>query len=272
MSPAADDPILSQLQADLTLFHPIRTRFRTAGMARGGHERVGFTPIYARLAGAHAAAMQGGAQRYVVESSFSPPQLARVQSCLVVLRRAVTGELDGTDLATRVVHHYLHETRPAFLPALLRACEATLQVLVDHHPEQAVVLDAIFRVAGSEGFRDLICFFCAHLLEQAIARSSVPFPDITAFADVHERHGRDATGQRLTTRYEVWCPGTDLAKLMDAQIRRAAATLVQEHGVYFALTTREEAALLPHRLPAYLTDCMQGMVEASLDRYGLCYD
>jgi hypothetical protein len=269
MTPLNPDPIREQLTASAALFAGLRKRFAQPGVTRGGHERIGFTPIYARLAGTHATALHGEAARYIVESSFSPDQLIRVQATLVLLRRAVNGELDGRDFAARVVDHYLRETRPAFLAALLRASEATLDVLLTAHPDQAVVLDAIFRVAGSEGMRDLICFFCAHLLEQTIAGATEPFPDLTAFTDVHERVVRDNQGQPSTTRYEVWCPGTDLAKLIDSHVRRAAATLVQEHKVDFALSTREEAQLLPTRLPAYLTAHVHVRAAAICAQYGV---
>lgn len=155
------------------------------------------------------------------------------------------------------------------LLALLRAIEGCVDDVLTVHPEEAVVFDAIVRVAGGEGVRDLVCFFCAHLLEQAISGEEPTFPDLTGFADVHERVTHGAAGRPETTRYEVWCPGTDLSKAVFAQARAAALRLVHEHDVRFALSTREEAALLPARLPVYLTRRVRQQVDDLLRAHGL---
>lgn len=270
MQPAPQpDQLRQQLAESAALFADIRARFARPGTERGGYVRAGFTPIYARLAGAHATQLFAGVDHHHVESSFSPEQLAHIQRALVVLRRAVLGSDGAPSLEQRVVDCYLTKTRPAFMLALLRAIEDCVDDTLAAHPEEAVVFDAIVRVAGGEGIRDLVCFFCAHLLEQAISGEEPTFPDLTAFADVHERVTQGAAGRPETTRYEVWCPGTDLSKAVFAQARAAALRLVREHEVCFALSTREEAALLPARLPAYLTRRVQQRVDALLRGHGL---
>ncbi len=270
MEPAPQPDLLRrQLEQTAALFADIRARFAESGVERGGHVRAGFTPIYARLAGVHAAQLFAGVDHHHVESSFNPEQLAHVQRALVVLRRAVLGSAEALSLEQRVVACYLTETQPAFVLALLRAIEGCVDDALIAHPEEAVVFDAIVRVAGGEGIRDLVCFFCAHLLEQAISSEESTFPDLTAFADVHERVAPDTQGRPETTRYEVWCPGTDLSKAVFAQARAAALCLVREHGVRFALSTREEAALLPARLPAYLTRRVQQRVDDLLRAHAL---
>lgn len=245
-------------------FAPLRARFAHPGAERGGHVRAGFTPIYARLAGAHAATLFAAVDHHHVESSFSPDQLAAVQHALVLLRHVVNGATGGPALADQLARCYLERTRPAFRLALLRALEGCLDTALATHPAEAAVFDAIMRVAGGEGLRDLVCFFGAHLLEETLAGTRTPFPDLTALVAVHERRTVAADGRPRQTRAEIWCPGTDLARAIFAQAETAAQALVARHGVTFALSTREEAALLPADLPAGFTRRVQQQADAIL--------
>ena len=135
------------------------------------------------------------------------------------------------------------------------------------NPQLAHVLDAIFRIAGSEGIRDLVRMYCAHHLEQALLQASAPMPDIMAFVDVHDRETVDAAGAVVRTKYEVWCPGTDLAKAIFRQCEAAAQDLVASHGVSFALSLQEEVTLMPVDISRYMTTFVQNAIVPTLKRY-----
>lgn len=265
--PATDEEIRRYLTAASELFRPIRAAFSGPGRERGGHERPGVTPIYQKKYGEHFALIYPEIERYTVESSFSAEQLAHVQAALVGLRDAVTGTDGRPALAERITSLYLASTRPYFMPAMLKALEDALRELFERQPHLAPALDAIFRVAGSEGMRDLVRVYCAHQLEKALERAKAPMPDLLAFVDVHQREEAGPGGRAARTAYEVWCPGTDLAKAIFRQCEAAAEGLVAGHGVSFALSLAEEAAMVPE-ITAHLTRFARACAAAAMARYG----
>jgi hypothetical protein len=147
-----------------------------------------------------------------VEASFDTEQLRAVTATLLLLKGWITGHTGHTPFAERVIDAYLSHTRPYFVAALLHATEAVLAAFLTTHPDHAPVIDAIFCVAGSEGFRDLVRLYDARVLEHASTATMVTFPDILAFVNLHERTIRTLDGGWQEARYEVWCPGYDLAK------------------------------------------------------------
>jgi hypothetical protein len=68
------EQVSRQLTETSALFADLRARFAHPGVERGGHVREGVIPVYARLAGAHAAQLFAGVDRHHVASSFSPAQ------------------------------------------------------------------------------------------------------------------------------------------------------------------------------------------------------
>jgi hypothetical protein len=232
-------------------FAPIRQRFDRPGTERGGCPRAGVTPIYVRRFGEHAATIFPNLT--TVEASFDAEQLRAVTATLLLLKGWVTGQGQQISLRERIVKSYLAETRPYFVAALLRATEAMLDAFLSASPDHAPVVDAIFCVAGSEGFRDLIRLYDARALEHAATSAEHNFPDILAFTNMHERAVRGPDGQWQETRYEVWCPGYDLAKEFHQQCVGAAQSLVQEHRVQSAPGLQEEVTQLPPDLVAHLT-------------------
>ncbi|HEY1011414.1 MAG TPA: hypothetical protein VGE07_01840 [Herpetosiphonaceae bacterium] len=266
-----DDEIRRQLAATSALFQPIRAAFRGPGRERGGHERPGVTPIYQKKYGEHFKLIYPEIERYSVESSFTAEQLGYVQAALVALRDAVVGADGGPALAERVTGVFLASTRPYFMAAMLKALEDALREVFERQPLLAAALDAIFRVAGSEGMRDLVRVYCAHQLEHALAGAASPMPDLLAFVDVHQREeppaGSPPAGQPVRTAYEVWCPGTDLAKAIFRQCEMAATGLARDHGVDFAPGIAEEAGMVPE-VTAHLTKFARACALAAMARYG----
>ena len=114
-------------------------------------------------------------------------------------------------------------------------------------------MDALFCVAGGEGFRDLLRLYDARVLEHTRNQTTINFPDILAFVNIHERELRITEGRWETQRYEVWCPGYDCAKEYHTQCVQAAVHLVTQHGVSFVPALSEEVSLLPSDLVAHLT-------------------
>src|SRR5262245_55441467 len=73
--PLAAEVIREQLRYTYDLFADIRRKFDGPGVERGGHERIGFTPVYLKKFGAYAEAILGDVKQYTVEASFSDEQM-----------------------------------------------------------------------------------------------------------------------------------------------------------------------------------------------------
>ncbi|HYF61484.1 MAG TPA: hypothetical protein VD886_01640, partial [Herpetosiphonaceae bacterium] len=158
---------------------------------------------------------------------------------------------ESGDLAALIERHFLASTRPYFLPALLRATEQALAEFMAASPADAPVIDAIFRVAGSEGVRDLIQLYAAHLLEQTAQGAPGGLPDILAFVNLHERPGPSPSAP--VERFEIWCPGYDLSKAFFGHCQRAARSLLDQGALERIPSLAEEAAQLPPSLVQHLT-------------------
>lgn len=243
--------LATRISAAYQQFAAVRQRFEQAGAERGGCPRDAVTPVYVRKFGAHAATIFPNLA--TVEASFDADQLRAITATLLVLKGWITGHAAPIPLAERIIDAYLRDTRPYFVPALLRATEATLTGFLGAHPEHAPVLDAIFCVAGSEGFRDLVRLYDARALEYASRADTMSFPDILAFVNLHERLIRTADGSWEEARYEVWCPGYDLAKEYHQQCLQAAQALVQQHHVVFVPSLQEELGMIPDDLVRHFT-------------------
>jgi hypothetical protein len=249
-------------------FAPLRARFAGGGEERGGYERPGVIPIWTRKFGAYAQVLHEGVDRYVVEASFDHEQLADVQATLLLLKNTIDGTQHPTSLADRIVCCYVEETTPFWALALLRATEGLLRDVVALHPTQVCVLDAIMRVAGGEGVRDLIRFHGIRLLQQTIVQAEADLPDILAFVDVHHVQRRNEGGTSLRTKYEVWCPGYDLSKVFWVQCCRAALLLVDEYGITTTPSVEEEARQLPE-VSRHLGAYVAHLTHSTLRQYGI---
>jgi hypothetical protein len=270
LTPQAYDAaaVRAVLRETYARFAPIRARFAGGSEERGGYERPGVTPIWTRKFGAYAQVLHEGVDRYVVEASFDHEQLADVQATLLLLKSTIDGTQHPTSLADRIVCCYKEETTPFWALALLRATEGLLRDVVALHPAQVCVLDAIMRVAGGEGLRDLIRFHGIRLLQQTKAQTVADFPDILAFVDVHHAQRQGTGGVLLHTKYEVWCPGYDLSKVFWAQCCRAATRLVQEHAATTTPSVEEEARQLPE-VSRHLGTYVARLTNSTLRQYGI---
>ena len=243
--------LAARISAAYHQFAAVRQRFDHAGADRGGCPRDGVTPVYVRKFGAHAATIFPNLT--TVEASFDADQLRAVTSTLLLLKGWITGHAAHISLAERIIDAYLRDTRPYFVPALLRATEAILTAFLIAHPDHAPVLDAIFCVAGSEGFRDLVRLYDARALQHASTATTIGFPDILAFVNLYERLSRTADGTWQELRYEVWCPGYDLAKVYHQQCVQAAQALIEQHQIVFVPSLQEEVSMIPDNLVRHFT-------------------
>jgi hypothetical protein len=243
--------VAARISATYLLFAPVRHRFDRPGVERGGCLRAGVTPIYVRKFGDHPATIFPNLS--TVEASFDAEQFRAVAATLLLLKSWITGQTQQPPLAERIVDAYLSNTRPYFVAALVQATEAVLVGFLTAHPDQAPVIDAIFCVAGSEGFRDLVRLYDARALEYASAATTLTFPDILAFVNMHERALRATDGRWEESRYEVWCPGYDLAKEYHQQCVQAAQALVTEHQTVFVPSLQEEVRMIPDNLVTHFT-------------------
>jgi hypothetical protein len=265
----SDEQIRQRLGASYALFAPIRRHFDGPGVERGGHERAGVTPIWTRKFGAYADVLLADVQRYSVEASFDANQLAEVNTTIVALKRCVEGLDDVPPFAERVVAAYRSQHAPAFGLALMEATEALLRDFVGTHPEQVCTLDAIMRVAGGEGLRDLVRFYGARLLAQTLAGADTSSPDLLAFVDVHDAYRRDERGASVKAKYEVWCPGYDLSKIFLAQCRSAAQVLAAQPSTSAPSSLDHELQLLPADLSGHFNRFVQTLTQPILERYGV---
>jgi hypothetical protein len=181
----------------------------------------------------------------------------------------VLGGEPAPSFAQRVVEQYQGGAHGYFLLAMLRATEDVLREVVRAEPQLVAALDALFRVAGGEGFRDLIRFYGAHLLEHAVSSATTPAPDLLAFVNVHDCMRRGEDGTLAAAKYEVWCPGNDLARVYFGQCQSAAEALVQQHGVRRPFPLPEELGVLPLDISSYLTSFVQQLAQPVLRQHGI---
>jgi hypothetical protein len=262
-SPPLD--LAARISAADQQFASVRQRFDRPGVERGGCPRAGVTPVYVRKFGDHAATIFPNLT--TVEASFDADQLRAVTATLLLLKAWITGHAEHTSLAERIIDAYLSHTRPYFVAALLHATEAVLAAFLTTHPEHAPVIDAIFCVAGSEGFRDLVRLYDARVLGNVSTATTITFPDILAFVNLHERTNRTADGRWQEVRYEVWCPGYDLAKEYHQQCVQAAHLLVSQHQVPFVPTLEEEVGMLPADLVRHFTTFVRRTTMQLVEQY-----
>jgi hypothetical protein len=246
-------------------FASVRQRFDRPGVERGGCPRAGVTPVYVRKFGDHATTIFPNLA--TVEASFDAEQLHAVTTTLLLLKGWITGHTEHAPLAERILDAYLSHTRPYFVAALLQATEAVLAAFLNAHPDHAPVIDAIFCVAGSEGFRDLVRLYDARALEHAGAATALTFPDILAFVNLHERVIRAADGTWQESRYEVWCPGYDLAKEYHQQCVQAAYALVDQHQIVFVPSLQEEVRMIPENLVTHFTTFVRTKTKELVQEY-----
>lgn len=254
--------ISDQLQSSYDLFAPIRARFVGVGVERGGIERIGVVPVYVKRYGAYLPHVFPDIQHFRVESTFTPEQLELVNAALLAVKQQVNHADDS--LCQRIVEQFNHATKPYFLLATVRAVEAVLASTLHDQPQHGATLDAIFRVAGSEGIRDVIRLYGAHMLDHALNKTAPTIPDLLAFVHVHLRetaHGN--------VHAEVWCPGTDLAKAMLHHMHQAALMLVNEHDIKLSLALDMEARALPVDLVHHFTTFVQRRAHSMLLQHGV---
>lgn len=267
--PNSQEAIEARLHYTYTLFQNIRQRFNGAAIERGGYERTGVTSMYVSKFGARAYAFLGGAKTCTVESSFTEEQEQYINETLTSLTGFIVGKHANCSLADRVTHYYVHSTAPYFIFAMLKSTEELLNDYLNAKPEDSVILDAIFRVAGGEGFRDLMRIYGTHLLDGVLTNTKVSQPNSLAFVDIHDRYCKDDSGKTVTAKYEVWCPFRRLARAYLNQCQIAAQKLVREHGVSFAPSTSEEFKVFPHEISIYMKQVLQDIVSPVLQRYGI---
>ncbi|MBM7846230.1 hypothetical protein [Herpetosiphon giganteus] len=251
-----DLQIAEQLQASYGLFAPIRAHFRGPGVERGGCPRHGMHAVYAKKYGEHLATIYPGISSIGVESSFEASQLPAIMAALAALREVLLA-----NLAHRIVE-YAQASKPYLLPAYLRSIELALEHFAKRYPEQLAALDAVFSVAGGEGFRDLIVFHGGHLLEQAKAGALWTNIDMYSLVDLHDRE----TPEGLQ-KFEVWCLGGDLAKAVLAEFQKAALMLVTQGWQPQPLT--KELALLPVDLNRHFGQMVRNLLHTALSQYVL---
>lgn len=261
--------VLAELAERITAayrqFASIRQRFTHPDAQRGGCPRTGMTPIYVRKLGDQATTVFPNLM--AVESSFNAEQLLPVMATLLVFKQWIVGNAEHTGFAQRIVEAYVSHTRPYFVAALLRASDELICDFLRVYPDHAPTMDGIFRVAGSEGLRDLIYLYDARTLELVSSGAASSFPDILAFVDMHERTTHTADGSTQETRYEVWCPGYDLAKAFHQQCLEAAHTLVDQGLVPFVPTFQEEVARLPKDLVAHFNNLVRSETTRIIEQH-----
>jgi hypothetical protein len=265
----SQEAIHARLQYTYTLFQDIRQRFNGAAIERGGCQRTDVTPMYVRKFGVKAYAFLGGAKTCNVESSFTNEQEQYINETLTSLTGFIVGKYANFSFADRVIHHYVHSTGPYFILAMLKSTEQLLIDYLEAKPEDSVILDAIFRVAGGEGFRDLMRIYGAHLLEGVLTNTKVSQPKSLVFVDIHDCYRKDDSGKTVPAKYEVWCPGRRLARAYLNQCQLAAQKLVHEHDVGFAPSTREKFQVFPHEISVYMKQFLQDIVSPVIQRYGI---
>lgn len=259
--------ISAEILANYQLFAPIRARFHGPGVERGGFVRAGLTPVNLRTFGEYAATIYPNLSH--VEASFSGEQLKVCMQALTLLKGWVQGKYGQPPLSERVVQHFQETSRPYFGLALLRSSEEILAACIAAQPEQAPTFDAIFRVAGSEGMRDLIQFHATRLLGQTLSQETPNFPDILGFVNLHERIDPNASLADPSQQYEVWCPGQDLAKVYFQECQSAAQRLIAHDQLHQATPRESELRALPVDLVSHLTSFVQARAKEQLRSYGL---
>ncbi|MBD2093617.1 hypothetical protein H6F90_00410 [Trichocoleus sp. FACHB-591] len=225
--------------------------------------------MYVRKYGLKAYAFLGGAKTCTVESTFTEEQERYINEALTSLTGFIVGKYANCPFADRVIHYYVHSTAPFFVLAMLKSTEETLKEYLEAKPEDSAILDAIFRVAGGEGFRDLMRIYGVRLLDGILTNTKVPQPNNLVFVDIHDCYRQDDSGRTVSAKYEVWCPGRRLARAYLNQCQIAAQKLVHEHGVRFAPSTSEEFQAFPQELSIYMKQSLQNIVAPVLQRCGV---
>jgi hypothetical protein len=259
----SDEETRQHLLYTYSLFQPVRKKFDGPNAVRGGYERKQIEPVLNRKFKTDA---EDGV-KYSVEASYTDEQLKYVNDTLIDLKGFIAGRRGGSLLAEQIVYHYLSGTAPYFTLAMLKATEEAVREFIGAKPRHAIVLDAIFRVAGGEGFRDLIRIYGTRLLENALTATEAELPGIFAFIDVHDCYRKDQAGKTIEVKYEVWCPGRSLAKIYFDQCKIAASTLVKEHNVRYSPSSREEFQAFPSEISVYMRQFLQQLIKPVLEKY-----
>jgi hypothetical protein len=225
--------------------------------------------MYVHKYGKKASAFLGGAKTCPVESSFTDEQELYINETLTSLTSFIVGKQATHSLADRVIHHYVHSTAPFFVLAMLKSTEEMLNEYVGAKPEDSAILDAIFRVAGGEGFRDLMRIYGVRLLDGILTNTKVSLPNSLAFVDIHDCYRKDDSGRIAPAKYEVWCPGRRLARAYLNQCQIAAQNLVHKHGVRFAPSASEEFQVFPQEISVYMKQLLQSIIAPVLQRYDI---
>lgn len=257
----------ADMLANYQLFAPIRERFRGPGVERGGFVRTGLTPVNLRSFGEFAATIYPNLAH--VEASFTSEQLAVCMQALTLLKGWVQGKFGHPALSERIVDTFRQTSKPYFGLAALRSSEEILAACIAAQPEHAPTFDAIFRVAGSEGMRDLIQFHATRLLGQSLTQEKPNFPDILGFVNLHERIDPNASFLAPSQQYEVWCPGQDLAKVFFQQCQKAAQGLIEHDQLHQAAPRESELGVLPVDLVSYLISFVHSHAKQQCQAYGL---
>lgn len=256
-----------ELAATYKLFVPIRQRFTSSGVERGGYPRPGLTPVYIRKFGAHAATIFPNLS--TVEASFTAEQLAVVMHAILLLKGWMTGAEGQPNLTTRILEHFHHTTHSYFALALLRSTEDLLAGCIKAHPAQAPVFDALFRVAGSEGLRDLIQLYGTRLLNQTLHGESAALPDILGFVNLHQRPPQTGSVTETGEQYEVGCPGHDFAKVFYHHCQAAASHLIKHEALDRIASREMELRSLPIDMVSHFTLFAHQNVAYILTLYGI---
>jgi hypothetical protein len=257
----------TEILANYQLFAPIRERFQGSGVERGGFVRAGLTPVNLRTFGEYAATIYPNLAH--VEASFTSEQLTVCMQALTLLKGWVQGKFSQLALSERIVDSFWQTSKPYFGLAALRSSEEILAACIAAQPEHAPTFDAIFRVAGSEGMRDLIQFHATRLLGQTLTQEKPDFPDILGFVNLHERIDPNASFLAPSQQYEVWCPGQDLAKVFFQQCQSAAQRLIEHDQLHQAAPRESELRALPVDLVSHLTSFVQAHAKEQLRGYAL---
>lgn len=256
----------TELLANYQLFAPIREHFSQPGVERGGFVRAQLTPVNLRHYGEYGAIIHP--QLSHVEASFNTEQLRVCMQALLLLKNHIQGKTGQTALAEQIIGNYQH-TKPYFALAVLRSSEAIIAECIAANPAHAPSFDVIFRVAGSEGLRDLIQFYASRLLGQTLHNEDPNFPGILGFVNIHERIDPKAPPSAPMQQYEVWCPGHDLAKVYFQQCQSAAQHLIEHNQVHQAAPRESELRALPSDLVRHLTNFVQAQAAQQLQGYGI---
>lgn len=205
---------------------------------RGGFTRIGKTPI----GNAHPLyAKDKLSPHYHVEMSFTEEQRGYVVTTLSLLGALANGKVFGNvdtstpSFADQVEENYRRQVgKGRFYDALIQSSLDLLQEFRDRYGNLMPALNAIFQVAGAEGIETVMNDAANFGI---IAEDN---PDITEEALTVKTNDRN----RFMTahpwnlgpfdfelKYEVWCSGEALAKILSSQAAAAALRLVRNGNI-----------------------------------------